>query len=126
MNDAATKKHILIIDDNAPFRHLLGAFLKKIDCIVDEAVDGLTALDFLAQNKPDLVFVDLQMQPLGGFDFMTEYTGLGYTAPVVLVTGDESSDVLTKSSKLGFSGVLKKPISEDRITQIVRRFTGAA
>lgn len=119
-------KHILIVDDNAPFRHLLGAFLKKADCQVSEAVDGLTALEFLAQNKPDLVFLDLQMQPLGGFDFMTEYTGMGYTAPVVLVTGDESSDILTKASKLGFAGVLKKPITEDRILQIVRRFTAAA
>ncbi len=118
--------HILVVDDNAPFRHLLGAFLTKMNCTVSEAPDGLTALEFLEKNVVDLVFLDLQMQPLGGFDFMPEYRDTGRTAPVILITADESSDVLAKATKMGFAGVLKKPISEDRIVQIVRRFTASA
>lgn len=132
MNEAApaprlpSSGHVLIVDDNAPFRHLLSAFLKKAHYTVLEAIDGQSALEALVYQKPDLIFLDLQMQPLGGFDFMKEYTALGHTIPVVLVTGDDSSDVLTMSTKLGFAGVLKKPVTEERILQIVRRFTAAA
>lgn len=119
-------QHILVVDDNPPFRNLLGAFLKKAGYGVSEAIDGQSALEFLQQNMVDLIFLDLQMQPLGGFDFMKEYTELGYKMPVVLVTGDESTDVLAVATKLGFAGILKKPISEDRILQIVKRFTAVS
>ena len=116
------KPTILIVDDNAPFRMLVRAFLLKEDYRVIEAENGLQAMEMLEENKPGLLLLDLQMQPMGGFDFMLEYNNRGYKMPVVLITADPSSDILTRSSKLGFAGVLKKPVNEERILQIVKRF----
>jgi DNA-binding NtrC family response regulator len=116
------KPTILIVDDNAPFRMLVRAFLMKEDYRVIEAENGLQAMEMLDESKPGLLLLDLQMQPMGGFDFMVEYNNREYKMPVVLITADPSSDILTRSSKLGFAGVLKKPVNEERILQIVKRF----
>jgi DNA-binding NtrC family response regulator len=112
---------ILVVDDNAPFRHLMAAFLNKAGYQTALAADVIYALEVLTQKKIDCILLDLQMMPMGGFGFMQEYIELKYTAPVILITGDDSSDILTRSSKLGFAGLLKKPVSESRIIQIVER-----
>jgi CheY-like chemotaxis protein len=115
-----SERTILIVDDNAPFRHLMVAFLRKGGYNTLEADDGLAALAMLQIEKVDAILLDLMM-PVSGFAFMEEYIEQGYKLPVVLITGDQSSDVLTRSSKLGFVGVLKKPVTETRILQIVER-----
>lgn len=113
---------ILIVDDNTPFRMLIRAFLQKEDYKVAEAENGEQALSMLDSVKPDLLLLDLQMVPIGGFDFMTAYTERGYTNPVILITGDPSTDILERASKLGIAGIVKKPITEERLMQLVKRF----
>jgi DNA-binding NtrC family response regulator len=112
---------IMIVDDNAPFRHLMAAFLKKAGFNTIEAANGLEALLLLKTEKINVILLDLQMLPVGGFAFMEEYNELGYKLPVIMITGDQSSDVLERSSKMGFAGVLKKPVTEGRIIQSVER-----
>lgn len=119
----AEKKLIMIVDDNLPFRMLLRAFLQKADYQVIEAENGGQAIQALETSKPDLVLLDLLMEPVGGFDFMAQYGERGYDMPVVLITADPGADILTRASKLGFAGVLKKPVTEERVLQVVRRFT---
>jgi CheY-like chemotaxis protein len=118
----SNKPTILVIDDNAPFRMLIRAFLQKEDYQVAEAENGEQALKMLDNVKPDLLLLDLQMVPIGGFDFMAVYTERGYKSPVILITGDPSTDILERSSKLGIAGIVKKPITEERLMQIVKRF----
>lgn len=117
---------ILIVDDNTPFRHLLVAFLRKADFATIEAADGQEALDILEEDQPKAILLDLQMEPLGGFGFMEEYMERGYTIPVILVTGDGSNDILVRASKMGFSGVLQKPVTESRVISILQRTLSTA
>jgi CheY-like chemotaxis protein len=114
---------ILIVDDNAPFRHLMAAFLHKAGYATVEAQDGQQALEILERETVQGILLDLQMLPMGGFTFMEEYAELRHTAPVILITGDPSSDILTRASKMGFAGVLKKPVTEQRILQMLERVT---
>ncbi len=114
---------LLVVDDNLPFRMLLRSFLVKGDYRVYEAENGEQAMAMLAERPIDLVLLDLQMQPMGGFEFMPLYTQAGYKMPVLLVTADPSTDILERATKLGFSGVVKKPVTEERILHIVKRFT---
>lgn len=114
---------LLLVDDNAPFRGLMAAFLNKAGYKTLEAENGEQALALLDEHKPSMIFLDLQMQPMGGFDFMREYTERSHTAPVVLVTGDPSSDILTHATALGFAGVLKKPVNGERVVQFATRFS---
>lgn len=112
----------LIVDDNAPFRLLLRSFLVKANYRVWEAENGEQALEMLGQRPIDVVLLDLQMQPMGGFDFMPIYQQRGYKMPVLLITADPSTDILERATKLDFAGILKKPVTEERILHLVKRF----
>jgi CheY-like chemotaxis protein len=109
---------ILLVDDNLPFRHLIAAFLKKAGYGTLEASNGREAFDVLERETPQAVFLDLLMQPVGGFAFMQEFH---HDIPVILITADDSSDVLARAMKAGFAGVLKKPVNETRIVQMAQR-----
>ncbi len=111
---------ILVVDDNPPFRHLVVAWLRMQDYRVYEAEDGDKALDELAKHPVDLILLDLQMEPMGGLTFMEHLQETDYkTTPVVLITADPSSDILLRISKLGFAGMMKKPIEQPALLKMI-------
>lgn len=113
---------ILIVDDNLPYRMLISAFVRNCGYTVLQAQDGQQALDIIAKTPPpDVTLLDLQMQPMGGFEFMEEYIRRGFTNPVILITAQMETDILTRATKLGIAGVLQKPVDEKRIAEIIRR-----
>lgn len=59
----------LIVDDEAPARERLKRLLAKIDDlqVVGEAADGIRAIELIRQERPDLVFLDIQMPGLDVF-----------------------------------------------------------
>jgi two-component system LytT family response regulator len=63
---------VLIVDDEAPARHRLRLALEKESdlIIAGECENGLKALEALAQHHPDLIFLDIQMPGLDGFEFL--------------------------------------------------------
>lgn len=115
---------VLIVDDNAPFRRLIAAFVTHAGFSSAEAADGLQALELVKTENPSIILLDLQMQPMGGFAFMEEHVKRGHPCPVVLVTGETETDILSRATQLGFAGVLTKPVSQSRIIQMIERSTG--
>lgn len=114
------KFSILVVDDNGPFRHLVAAWLYQAGYQVVQATDGQDALVQLPQHKIDLILLDLQMEPLGGLNFREAVATTPYgTIPTLLITSDPSSDILMRASRMGFSGVMKKPIEQKRLLQMI-------
>lgn len=62
------KNRILIVDDNAPNRELLEAYLVELDCETEIAEDGQEALEKAREFKPDLILLDVMMPKLSGFE----------------------------------------------------------
>jgi two-component system, OmpR family, response regulator len=120
--DQPTNTHqILVLEDNDFVRTQIKMFLKSGNYTVDEAADGTAAQTWLQTNKADLIIVDVQMEPMGGFEFMRLLRGHGDTTPVILVTGDQNHDLLEQSNKLGVASVLIKPVKKDRLVTMVQR-----
>lgn len=114
------KSSILVVDDNPPFRHLVVAWLREAGYDVLQASDGEDALAVLSTQQADLILLDLQMEPLGGFTFKDMVAGTPLDRiPILLVTADPSSDILMRAARLGFSGVMKKPIDRDRMLNLI-------
>lgn len=78
---------ILIADDEQPARRKLRSFLNKEGGVaaIFEAGDGMQAARLVAENKPDLVFLDIQMPGMNGFE-MIEAVGVENMPPVIFVT----------------------------------------
>lgn len=113
-------KKIMVVDDNDFVRMQIGMFLKGEGYDIVEATDGQAAQKKLSTN-PNLIIVDVMMEPMGGFAFIRAIQNQGVDVPIILVTGDQNNDLLEQSNKLGISSVLIKPVKKDRLISLVQR-----
>lgn len=112
-------KNILVVEDNDFVRMQVCSFLQD-DFETIESTDGQEALGLIS-GSVDLAIVDVRMEPMDGFEFVRILRSEGNQMPVVIVTGDDNSDILGEASKLGVVAVLKKPVQKDRLIKSIRR-----
>ncbi len=117
MTEART---ILVVEDNDFVRMQIVTFLKGAGFSTVEATDGDKALEVLNKEVSAAV-VDVRMEPMGGFEFISIMQAKGYKLPVVLVTGDQDTDLLERAGKHGVNAVLLKPVQKDRLISSVTR-----
>jgi CheY-like chemotaxis protein len=112
---AAQLSRVLVVDDDAAFRHRLRQVLEADGLSVDEASDGRTALDAIAVDRPDAIVLDLRMPGMGGLELLGVLTG-GTGArpiPVLVVTAAELDDV-AREATASAAGILDKATLDDR------------
>lgn len=111
----------LIVDDEAIARRILREELEPLDDIdiIGEAEDGPSALEIIHDLSPDLVFLDLQMPSLGGFDVIRRLRP-GRTIPLIVVVTAFDQHAI-EAFEAGAIDYLLKPVTQDRVTQAVDR-----
>ncbi|MCB9991956.1 MAG: response regulator [Rhodospirillales bacterium] len=113
---------ILVVEDNDFVRMQIVKYLNDAGMETIEASDGDAALDkIIADRGIDLAIVDVRMEPMGGFDFIRAIRGRDIETPVILVTGDQTPDLLERAGQCGVSAVLMKPVEKDRLVKTVER-----
>lgn len=116
----STGRTILVVEDNDFVRMQIVTFLKGAGYETLEATDGDKALEIMTDDVA-LAVVDVRMEPMGGFDFVDILHEDGYAVPVIIVTGDQDSDLLERAGKHGVQAVLLKPVQKDRLISSVNR-----
>src|SRR3954468_23585965 len=99
-----TQQTILVVDDNDFVRMQIVTFLHEAGYATLEATDGDKALDVINKDVA-LAVVDVRMEPMDGFEFITLIQLQGFKMPVVLVTGDQDNTTLERAGKLGVGTV---------------------
>ncbi len=117
----SNKTKILIAEDNDFVRMQLVQYLTGESYELVEAIDGTTAIDVVNDGGVDMAIVDVRMEPVDGFEFVKKIRANDMNIPVILVTGDNNPDLLTKSTEWGVGAVLIKPIQKERLLQTVDR-----
>lgn len=112
---------VLIAEDNDATRQMMAAVLEGKGYRVMQAIDGGSAMDVVRAQKIDLALVDLHMSPKGGFDFVKYVQTEGYTLPMVMITGDQGTDLLMEARKHGVTQLLQKPVDAGRLVALVER-----
>ncbi|MGL6113900.1 response regulator transcription factor [Cetobacterium sp. SF1] len=113
---------ILLVEDTENIRKLVKLFLKDENISIDEACDGLQALEKLKNgNKYSLLLVDIMMPNLNGIE-LTEEIRKFSQVPIVFITAlsDEKSQILAYSA--GADGYLTKPFSKELLKSVVNRY----
>lgn len=113
--------NILIAEDNDVTRDLMTGILQSRGYKIFGAIDGGSAIKVAEERSIDLALVDLNMSPKGGFDFVRYLTVNGMDIPVIIVTSDDSSDLLMAANNLGVRQVLNKPVEPERLIKSVER-----
>jgi two-component system, LytTR family, response regulator len=111
----------LIVDDEPVARRVLREELEQIDDIslIGEAEDGPSALTAIRDLSPDLVFLDLQMPGLGGFDVIRKLQPGASIPLIVIVTAWDQYAI--QAFEAGAIDYLLKPIAQERLAQAVDR-----
>jgi two-component system LytT family response regulator len=117
----------LIVDDEPIARQVLREQLETFPDveIVGEAADGEEALRTIRKHKPDLVFLDLQMPVMGGFEVVRALGANARNCPVpVIVIVTAYNEHAIKAFEAGAVDYLLKPVSEARLRKAVARAAG--
>src|SRR5436309_2184700 len=104
---------VLVIDDEALARQRLCSLLARVPDmeVVGECQNGLEAVAAIRAHQPDLVFLDVQMPELDGFDVITE-VGTDKMPPGIFVTA--SDDYAVSAFEFGAFDYLLKHVDHDR------------
>ncbi len=118
---------ILIVDDVAMFQELQKGFLKLCSVRVLTANNGVEALEMVRKERPDLIFMDLQMPVMNGAESCTKLKAdpaLSYI-PVIMLTAEGKEDDKTLSVKAGCNAYITKPIDRNLYLEMARRYVPA-
>jgi len=123
---AEGRPRALVVDDDPGVRYTLREILESEGLEVEEAEDGVRALERLEPFQPDLVLADLRMPRMDGMELLRRI-GSGPAAPrVVLVTAHGSERQAVEAIKAGAWDYFRKPFEPDELVAVVRRATEAA
>lgn len=111
---------ILVVDDEPPIRRLLKTALTAQSWRVEEAADGLEALDFLRRSKVDLIVLDLGLPGLEGLDVIRRLREVGNVTPIIVLSsrGDEKGKVAALD--LGADDYVTKPFGVEELAARIR------
>jgi len=120
---------ICVVDDEDGLRSLIQEALEMEGHQVEDFPDGESFLDFARQRRPDLVFLDINMRGLNGWEVqqqMAEDPQLA-DAAVVAVTAQGGASVEASAEEgLGFDGYIRKPFELDELLRAARSTLGDA
>ena len=117
--------NIMIVEDDANQRKLMGAVLEQYGYNVIQAVDGIDALEQLDKKHIDLIILDIMMPRMDGFEFTETIRQSGSTTPILMVTAKTSPVDKRKGFIIGTDDYMTKPVDEEemvlRVGALLRR-----
>ncbi len=126
---------ILLVDDDEPVNFLNEIVIQKAGFAenVISALSGLDALNMLSGNtdnecpKPDLIFLDLNMPAMNGWEFIEEYSKLSNnqrdgTIIKILSSSINPDDMEQANNTEGVHGFLSKPLTAEKLQEVVTTF----
>jgi len=108
---------IVILDDSLTVRMIIESFLEDFGVEDDEIFsfeDGYEAVEFIENNGADIVFTDINMPKMDGYEFAKQVFKLipNVKSSFFAISGDESSESYANMKKVGVQRFLKKPIND--------------
>lgn len=106
---------VLVIDDDAGFRHFCERVLADLGYGVFQAADGIEGLQLWRDHKPAIVLLDLEMASLSGMALLEEYKHSQLRGQIYIVSAHRDWDIIKKTASYGIKGYLAKPVSADNL-----------
>ena len=117
---------ILVIDDSKTIRRTAETLLTKEGCEVFTAVDGFDALAKIADHQPDIVFVDIMMPRLDGYQTcsLIKHNKVYKSIPVIMLSSKDGLFDRARGRIVGSEHYLTKPFTKDELLAAIESHVG--
>ena len=115
----------LVIDDEELARKRVLHLLRQVPDIVvlGECPNGQTAIEMINQKRPDLIFLDINMPVMDGFQFLEALEKIPYLhkkpMKIVMLTSSNANKDIEKAKKFNIDGYIVKPLSPEKLNLIL-------
>jgi len=108
---------ILVVDDSKTIRRTAETLLTKEGCQVFTAIDGFDALSKIADHQPDLIFVDIMMPRLDGYQTcsLIKHNKVFKQTPVIMLSSKDGLFDRARGRIVGSEQYLTKPFTKDEL-----------
>ncbi len=119
---AGTK--VMVIDDSKTIRRTAETLLKKAGCEVITATDGFEALSKITDNQPDIIFIDIMMPRLDGYQTcaLIKRNDVYKSTPVVLLTSKDGLFDRARGRIVGSDQYLTKPFTKEELLGAIKEY----
>ncbi len=125
MSDTFEGLIVMVVDDSKTIRRTAETLLRKVGCHVITAEDGFDALAKIVDNRPDLIFVDIMMPRLDGYQAcaLIKNNQQFKNTPVVMLSSKDGLFDKAKGRIVGSDQYLTKPFSKEELLGAIRQQT---
>ena len=118
------KKKILIVEDEESLLKLESILLISKGFEVKGVANGRAALEAVAEDKPDLVLLDIMLPEIDGFEVCRQLKSAPATRhiPVIMLTAKKSREDMVRGEKVGAYWYITKPFKSAMVIETIQRF----
>ena len=122
MSEEFANLRVMIIDDSKTIRRTAETLLKKAGCEVITAIDGFDALAKIADTHPHVIFVDIMMPRLDGYQTCALIKNNSHfkSTPVIMLSSKDGLFDKAKGRIVGSDKYLTKPFSKDELLDAIK------
>ena len=126
--DQLSQIKVMVIDDSNTIRRSAEIFLKSSGCQVILAEDGFDALAKISNEHPDLIFVDIMMPRLDGYQTcsLIKRNARYKTTPVIMLSSKDGLFDRARGRMVGSDQYLTKPFTQDTLIEAVQVYAALA
>lgn len=117
LTEKLKSKHILITEDDPSNFELLKALLRKTEATISWTKNGYESVEFCKKQIPDLIFMDIKMPEMNGYETVIALRNMGITVPIIAQTAFARFEDEKKILKSGFDAYISKPIEKNKLYQ---------
>ncbi len=119
------KGRILYAEDNPVNQQLVKNLVKRAGANIDVVNNGVEAILYFLENKPDLILMDIQMPIIGGVTVTKLLRAYGYNVPVIACTANVMANEKEAYLDIGFNDCVEKPINRPHFYEVLSRYQSA-
>lgn len=114
---------VMVVDDSKTIRSSAKSLLSKAGCEVETSSDGFEALAKIVEFKPDIIFVDIMMPRLDGYQTcaLIKHNDTFKTTPVIMLSSKDSIFDKARGRVVGSQAYLTKPFSREDLFEAIQQ-----
>jgi twitching motility two-component system response regulator PilG len=122
-NPRLTGLKVLVIDDSRTIRRTAETLLSREGCTVFTAIDGFDALSKISDHQPDIVFVDIMMPRLDGYQTcsLIKHNKAFRSMPVIMLSSKDGLFDRARGRVVGSEHYLTKPFTRDELLSAIEQ-----